>query len=374
MDDPRPGSWSERWARLDVGWRFRPTGYRNLPRWQAALVLALILAAVVWFQLGARAAVIEHPPVDPEQTDSAMYSTIVERVRAGEGYYDVVGDELRRRNYPVRPMFNWRQPTYAWLLSRLPGPSWANHIMAVLGMFVVVLSGRWVSAGGDPIRGILACGLTALTALTWPLVPAFGVSQEAWAAYFIVLSFCLRGLGHWKGAFGAAMAALAFRELALLPCGVALLLAVRDRRRVETVAWLAGLAVYAALMTWHGIEVSRRFQTGDIHRSWMGFGGATFLVSTGIFIPLLVLLPKWLSALVLPLSLFGLAGWKDPGGRQMAATLGGYFAAFSIVGLACNDYWGTLFAPMLAFGLLWLPDSLVDLTRALTRGRVGSPA
>src|SRR5262249_39245592 len=78
--------------------------------------------------------------------------------------------------------------------------------------------------------------------------------------------------------------------------------------------------------------------------------------------------PGWVSALCLPLSLLGWAGWRTASGLRGGLTLAGYVAAFLVVGNpAFNCYWGLVDAPLFAFGLLWAPAALRDAWRVAAR-------
>jgi hypothetical protein len=77
--------------------------------------------------------------------------------------------------------------------------------------------------------------------------------------------------------------------------------------------------------------------------------------------------PLWFSAIYLPLALLGLAGWPGRTGARLALTAGAYVAAFAVVGLPFNDYWGLMHTPILAFGFAAAPDALRDLYTAIRR-------
>lgn len=349
------------------------TRYADLTRGQAVLVLLLLVASFIWFQAGALTPIPDPVPRRDASgvtlNDVELYRAIIGRVRAGEGYYDAVGTELRTRHYPVRPLFNWRQPTYAWLLSRLPHPYCGNALLAAIGAAVLASSYRWMltTAGRARARSV---GLLVGVSVSSSLVPEYVFFQETWAALLMALSICFYAHDRWRPAVMAGLAALAFREFALLPCALALLLAIRRGRRPEVIAWIAGLGIYAVLLSWHAVEVTRHFQADDPGRGWVAFGGSAFLVAAGRWSPLTIALPGWAIAMVLPLSLFGLAGWRDPIGARLTLTVAGYLVAFTVLGNPCNNYWGMLFAPLLLpFGLPWVRDSAQDLWRVVTRRR-----
>ena len=73
----------------------------------ALLLLALTAVAAVAFsrQPGPLGAAVAEG-----ESDVSLHSAVVGRLERGENYYDVTGDELRRRGYPTRSVFNWRSP------------------------------------------------------------------------------------------------------------------------------------------------------------------------------------------------------------------------------------------------------------------------
>jgi hypothetical protein len=68
--------------------------------------------------------------------------------------------------------------------------------------------------------------------------------------------------------------------------------------------------------------------------------------------PVLMLLPTWLHALLVPTLLAGAWMWHTPAGRRLAATVTVYVGVFLIVGRPDNFYWGLLIVPMLPMGAL----------------------
>ena len=51
--------------------------------------------------------------------DTALYRAEVDRIRAGEGYYEAASAELVQRGYPTASVFNWRTPLPMWLRTLL---------------------------------------------------------------------------------------------------------------------------------------------------------------------------------------------------------------------------------------------------------------
>src|SRR5258708_5422423 len=48
--------------------------------------------------------------------DIELYRAEVDRIHAGESYYDTIAAELRARGYPTRSVFNWRMPLPVWFI------------------------------------------------------------------------------------------------------------------------------------------------------------------------------------------------------------------------------------------------------------------
>jgi hypothetical protein len=77
--------------------------------------------------------------------------------------------------------------------------------------------------------------------------------------------------------------------------------------------------------------------------------------------------PGWIVAVYLSFALVGLAGWRSERGTLAAATVFAYVLTFSVVGNPYNGYWGLLYVPILAFGVVRAPDALLDLYRAVAK-------
>jgi hypothetical protein len=350
------------------------TRYAALTRARAAAVVVVLLCLMGWLLVGARATARAPRGAAAarasNESDVALYQAITARVRAGEPYYDAVGAEMRARRYPLRPVFNWRQPTYAWLLAGLPSPWLASALLAGIALAVVLLARRWLAATPFRPYAQVATALMAVT-MAGAFVPSFVFLQESWAGSLIALSVCAFALDRWRLGVAASLLALAFRELALLPCVVGLALAARERRGRELAAWIGGLAAYALLMTWHLAEVTRHTRPDDLARGWLALGGASFLLETCKWNSLFVALPSGAIAVLLPFVLLGLGGFREA--TRAALIVFGYLAAFTVVGRPFNEYWGAIYAPLLTFGFIAAPASVRDLARAL-RGRPAAPA
>jgi hypothetical protein len=350
------------------------TRYAALTRPQAVAVVVVLLALMCWLFAGARTAAPAPRAAATRSTgenDVAFYKAVVARVRAGQPYYDAAGAELRARSYPSRSVFNWRQPTYAWLLAGLRSPWVASALLLCIALEVVVLVWRWLRGTAWRRYAFVATALFAAT-MAGGLVPDFVFLQESWAGALIALSVCAFGLERRRLGVAASLSALAFRELALLPCLVGLALAARERRGREVVAWLAGLGAYALLLSWHFVAAMRHIRPDDLSSGgWLALGGAPFLLATSEWNSLFVAQPAGAIAVVLPFVLLVLGGLREPAGTRAALIVFGYLAVFSLAGHAFNEYWGAIYAPLLTFGFIAAPASVRDLAGALRGVPVG---
>jgi len=342
------------------------TGFADLSRRQAALILGAAAAMMIWCLCAAFAPKKTEQPVAGNGSDLRLYRRIVECVHAREDYYEAAGREMRAVGYPTGSIFNWRPPLYAWLIGSLPTPTWAQAILAMIAVFTTLLAWTIMLREGGRIR--VAVGILPLIgAFSWCIDGDAFFSQELWAGTLVCLSIGAYARNRWQEGQAAGLFALFLRELAMPYCLMALFLAWRQQRRTEIAGWLIGLGLYGIYMALHVLSVRERILPEDrLPASWIQFGGAAFLLVTCRMNAYLFNLPLWASALYLPLALLGLVGWRGETGERLALTAGVYVAAFAIVGQPFNDYWGLITAPLLACGIAAAPEALYDLFRGLT--------
>jgi hypothetical protein len=340
------------------------TRFTDLSRRQALLVLGVTAAVMMWCLMAAFSPPKTEAGVAADGSDLRLYRRIVERVHAGEDYYDAAGHEMRTAGYPTGSIFNWRPPLYAWLFGMLPTPTWAQAMLTTIVVLTMVLACAVMHREGG--IGRAAVGIFPLVgAFHWCLDGDAFLSQELWSGILIALSVCAYAQDRWRLGLATGLFALFFRELALPYCLIALVLAWRRRRREEIVAWSIGLGLYGVCLAWHSLAVVSRILPADrVPASWVQFGGAAFLLVTCRMNAYLFSAPLWLSAIYLPLALLGLSGWRGWTGARLALTAGAYVAAFAVVGQPFNDYWGLMDAPLFAFGFAAAPQALRDLSIA----------
>ena len=339
---------------------------RLQPAAARAVLLLSILAATgaVWVTLSPLKSGYADAP-DRGPSDFALYRAEIDRMHAGESYYDVAGDELRTRGYPTRSIFNWRTPLPMWLVAKLPDSDIGKSLLVLLAV------GMWLLAFGllesqlgrrASVAGVLTISGTVLPCLLGDLF----VLPEMWAGILIGLSAVCYGSERRKLGFAAGLSALFVRELAGLWCLICLMTDARERRWRGVAVWTAGLAAYAVYFALHVKAVLPLISAGDVahEHGWVRFGGAGFVISTVQVNAWLLLLPQWVTALYFVAALVGAAGWSSSAGERIGLGVAGYALAFAIVGQPFNQYWGSLTAPLFALAASAFPVIASDLWRA----------
>jgi hypothetical protein len=302
--------------------------------------------------------------------DAALYRAEVDRIHEGEGYYQAAAAELTSRGYPTQNVFNWRTPLPMWLIGRMPAIVLGKVLLSALALALILAAFEALAREeNNVIRRPLACALL----LSGPLIPCvlgdLFVMPVLWAGVLVALSICAYGLERPRLGVALGLAAVFVRDLALPYCLLAAAIAYGNRRWKELAAWLLGLAAWGLFFALHWHQVSSLI-TPDARahaEGWIQFGGAAFVISTAQMNTYLLLLPQWITALYLAGAMFGLAGWHTPLGLRCGLTVCLYLVAFAVVGHEFNQYWGSLLAPLLCFGVARLPASLHDAYSRVSR-------
>jgi hypothetical protein len=347
---------------------FYKTRFAIISLWTARLILVSMVVLVVW-------GVICPPEllkISQSQStgmggDSDLYHSIIQRIKAGENYYQVAGDELRNRGYATKPVFNWRLPFLAWIMGSFPSLFWSKAILFILALTGLLLWVSLLAVEGIPqlvlyLAIFLLCGPMACS-----ISNASIVYHELWAGICISLSLAAHGRKLWflYGFFG--ILALFIRELSLIYVGVMLVMAWHEGRYRELTFWLIGLVTYTIIFGIHLKIVSNLQSEMDRAANWIALGGWSFVLSTAIWNLPLLFAPAWVVAVLVPLALLGLAGWRGATGSRVALTVGAFVIAFLIVGRPDNLYWGLMYAPLLPLGWIQLLPVVPDLFRTALR-------
>jgi hypothetical protein len=370
----------DRWEALG-----RPLAH--FPRWAAGLMLALLVAAMVW-SVGATRPLAEDeaarvaanrastaaaaPSATPAKAkgDLALYARIADRMAAGEGYYAAAMDEQRASNYPTKPFVAVRQPTLAWMQT-LIGVAGVRYLM-----FGLVLACLWAAHQALARMATVSLserlGAVMLLVLGGAavLVPKAGLIHELWAGLALTLALLLYRPERWWPALLAAAAAIAVRELAVPFVLLWLAFALAGRRWAEAAGVAALLALFVAGMTAHALAVeAERLASDPASPGWdamIGYGLPLMALArlTG-----LMMLPITAAA---PLALLPLIGWAGIGGRLGLFALLWSAGTLTMVALFArpdNFYWAQLVLPAYALGLAFAPRALAELAHGALRPR-----
>lgn len=296
---------------------------------------------------------------DAGVSDSATYLQIVERIRAGAGYYTAAHQILLANNYGTASVFNWRTPAWAELLAHLPSLRWAQGLLAGLAMVSVLLIYRMVRHDGGPI--IAAATFVALATNLVGLGASESVVFTEVSAGILIL-FSVSAYGNGSRILGAiaAIAALFIRELAGPYLLICMWLALREKQWKELKFLVVGLVIYAAYFAWHWIMVKQQLGEADraYNAGWVQFGGLKFVLETAQFNGLFSIISLNWTALLLPIAMLGFIAW--PNGTRSGLFVATYLVLFAVIGKPFNTYWGALFTPVLMLGPAWGCFALYD--------------
>jgi hypothetical protein len=334
--------------------------------------------------------------------DLALYRNVIAEVRGGKNYYAVARERIPHYGFPIASPLNWRLPTYAWVLSRLPGPTWIQAALVLLSIAALALTFtaqlRTNGVGSAAVTTFLLFGV-----VRWAIDGSAYLAQEPWAATLIVVSLAAHGIGgqgDWGRGTGnkrngwlcfaqhntgvgrcvsrvsnqawrslaviAGIGALLFRELALPYCMVAGAMAMWNRRWGEAAGWIIGIALFFGFFAWHVGQVKAQLAGSEVAASgglsqWLRFGGLDFILLTTRMNSLLFAAPPALLWLYLLLSLVGLSHGRDEVSQLACLAALAYLLAFAVVGRPENFYWGLLPAPLLAWGMACSPQAFAQL-------------
>jgi len=334
----------------------------------AACVIALLVASMV-FGLVVSRPVMPVLDADGKPRDSALriYQAVVERIQAGENYYAAAGSELHKIGYPTQSVFNWRLPALAWLLGQLPSARAGQALAFILAAATLLI---WLAVffrNRYAIWQVLLGGLFMSGPVIYSLFPGTFLVHEFWAGTLIALSLAAHARGWRHVSVLSGLMALFLRELSLPFVCVMMVLAYREGQRREALLWFIGLLVFGTEFLLHWSIVSN-LNTGDdrlLAGDWIVLGGWPFVLNTARMNPLLIALPPWVAAILLPLALLGLARWRGAPGVRMVCTVGMFVLAFSIAGRPNNMAWGMMYAFVMPLGLLYAPYALRELWRPI---------
>jgi hypothetical protein len=317
------------------------------PRTRAVALLILLVAVLIaGIYSSTRARPLGVAPARGED-DVSLHAAIVQRLTAGQSYYEATGDELRQRGYPTRSIFNWRTPLLFSAVAAAPGV--ARVVLIALGLLLLVATVTELAS--ESLVVVLGGAVAQAGAIPITLVPGAVVLHEAWTGALVALSVCLYLRRRWIPAAVVGVLALFVRELAAPYCVVAGLLAIRARRWREVGVWGVAAVSYAAYFAVHAHQVQVHGRPGDLAHveSWIQWGGLPFILSTVRWNGWLTVAPAWAAAVALVVLLAGV--FDRALSPHLRLSVAVYFALFAVAGHDFNNYWGAI--PLLTYPLLF---------------------
>ena len=297
--------------------------------------------------------------------DVATFKAMADRIGGGESYYEVFGDELRRRGYPARSVFNWRTPLLLSTLARVPEPA-IRGVLAALGLLLFAATLRITAH--EPLWVLSSDFMQAGAVL--PVV-TYGalVMGEVWAGILVGLSVCMFAFERPGLAIVFGLAALFLRELAAPYCLACALAALAQRRWREIGGWAGGACLYGAYYAWHVVQVRAHQLPTDIgHRtSWLNIGDLTSLLGKAEWHAWLLAAPLWVTALALAAVILGIFAARAPLHVRLAT--GVYVGFFLVAGQSFNVYWGLVAWPSWAVASGYGLQAVIESVRTLAASR-----
>ncbi len=305
---------------------------------------ALIGLTAILILAGATATPVPGAPEYSDFRDWQLWSGVIDGMRGGEGYYEVTNRLLREHQYVLRPFFVWRLPTLATVSSILG----RRAMRAILTGLACVVAWAWIwefcrQFGGWGVLG-------APLALFWIGVAHYveyaWLFHDTWVGLLLALSLWLHSRNRWA-CMGVAVIALLIREHSALYVLVMLAFTVQQRCRRETLGWLGCLAVFGAYMLFHAYMHAQYVVSGACRPYSPSAGWPLLVLSTEWTLPG-YLGAWWLKAAVIPVALLGAV--RSP---RLFWVLGTYLYVFMFTAGSGNWYWGLIYAPLLAVGLVY---------------------
>lgn len=344
----------------------------RLAKLSPGAALALLLALIALLGIGFVRAPTTNPTGSAAGGDAALYRQITERVAGGTNYYQAVAIEHRASFYPLKPYTAVRPPVLTEIMVAV-GPNTADVLLRLLA---IVAAAATVIRLAPQMRAPWREAAILLSATSAGAFVQSGmwVWHEVWAGLLITLSLACRTDRHWRASLVFGLAAALIRELAFPFLIVMSVAAWVGGNRREARAWAAAAALVLVMLALHWTMVSRIALPGDVTSpGWLALGGWRFDLALARQSSLLMALPSWVAALVVPFALLGWFARTDGYAARTAALLGLWLGLFLLMGRPDNAYWGFLFAPILPVGLAFAPAALHDLIRAVRPRSTGTP-
>lgn len=343
-------------------WTWRFAGWSRRRR---IAVLLLFLGIAMWGAVAAVMAPVERPEPPEGKADVDFYSVVVDEMRDGRGYYDVIDTEQAARGFPTTPFVTVREPTLAWFLSAFP-PVVTTVVFVGLGVLLMGLALRTFDL--TERRRSMWVSMVVLAAT---MMVVYGGNEaktfhEVWATLLLALGLLGARLGSGRFSMIVLLAASLIRELVAPMMPIMALLAWRAGRRREAVEWLVATAVFTAFYARHVWRVETEVTSIEIESpgwiTWRGWPGAVDAFGSS---SILAVVPAAAASLLLALGILGWVMRRGPVFEPVAAAVVFYAVLLSIGGRNDTWYWGYYVGGLIVVGLPLGVAACVALLRGL---------
>ncbi|WP_313405133.1 hypothetical protein [Aeromicrobium sp.] len=337
-----------------------------IPPLAARSLLVVVAILILWALVIGSRVTNQSDQGDPQTTDLRLYQSIAARVEGGEPYYRAAVAEQLAQGYPVDPSVTVRLPTTT-LVNTVMGERGAQLLMLALGVVAAWCAlVRFEHAARSRAEWAGAM-LLLVGAIAVPLAPGGTLFSESWASLLLLLAALVGPRRHPWVTLGLVVAAVLFREMALIFIGPTVIMLWVGGHRRAALAWLGFAMAFVGgyFLVHEGLvqEAVALSQADSVRESegWVRFGGWPLVVDYVRRITLLNLLPYWVAAVLVPMAALGLVLRRSPTTTAMAVGASGFMVAFMVIGRTNTAYWGLLYAPLVLAGLAFAPRALVTL-------------
>jgi hypothetical protein len=238
-------------------------------------------------------------------------------------------------HFPTSPVATVREPLEAWTVAALGATDAQILLLVLLAAGFITMLARLERATSNRFEWYASMLFLVVTASSF-LVPGALYLHECWAMTLILLSLAVRTDRRWWPAVVFGVAAVMFRETALVYLGTMAAVALFQKRWSEVAGWAGGGLAWLGFYLWHIHEVALAQVPAPLSAPpWLALGG-------------------WLFA-------------RGPVALRAGLTALAFATVFLVVGRDINLYWGLLYAGALLPGLAVAPRGILVIARRLRR-------
>lgn len=343
----------------DTDWQWRFDGWSR----RARVAALLLLAAIALWGVVASSGTADRVDGPEGKSDVDFYALVVDQMREGQGYYDVIDAEQAAFGFPTKPFVTVREPTLAWVLATFPDVV-TTVLFAGLGVVAMALALRTFDL--TERRRSMWISLVLLSACVLVIYGGDDPKNfhEVWAALLVFVGLLAVRLGRGRPSMVVLLAAGLVRELVAPLMPIMAVLAWRAGRRREAVEWLAVTLAFTAFYGWHVWRVEHDVTSSSVDSpGWITLRGWPGAVDAFASSSILLVAPLAVASIVLALGVFGWVMREGPVFEPIAAAVVFYSVLLSIGGRDDTWYWGYFVGGLIVVGVPIGVSAVVAMAR-----------